>query len=577
MDILKAFSLLGDGSDEHQINIKGTPEDPLFQANQIGKLLGLGNISAALKDFGVDERCIISKAGPLISNEGSVLREESLFQTNFLTELGLYRLLARSRKPIAAIFQKWMIKTIKEIRINGMYQLKAENEVDRKIIEYNCLLKNHSMFLNVYDDKTVVYILKLLTIEDKFIIKIGHTDNIKERTQNISNSYNTDYPILLDVFEIYNNCNCEKQIRKNEFLKNLIYTKNVKKNNKQSRETYLVDNEQYNEIVKIIFDIKKTYFLSESQSLKLKMELEEKRNENIRLQGEYGIKQQELTVKQQELTVKQRELELEIKKIDSEYRKTDVEEIPDAKLTDGEDVDDDNEDKEVDKDKEIDNRTCFTVKKRMNGERVPFVYQYNPTDLKTWIKKWDSPADVERNINDISPAPLRSSAKNNTIYKDFRWVFLSRNVEPPAEIEATINNKHKSPEVHLIAMIDIKKTKILAVYKNQKEAVEARNLKCNSFTRAIKEETVSSGHYWNYFDKCSDEMKKEYLSHSNLPEKYVPNSGKHVQQVDPTTNRVLHTYRTNREICKLFQMSVTKLKDVIKSNEIHKGFKWVNI
>ena len=36
-------------------------------------------------------------------------------------------------------------------------------------------------------------------------------------------------------------------------------------------------------------------------------------------------------------------------------------------------------------------------------------------------------------------------------------------------------------------------------------------------------------------------------------------------------------YTSNREICKLFQMSVTKLKDVIKNNEIHQGFKWKSI
>jgi prophage antirepressor-like protein len=547
MDILKAFSLLGDGSDEYQINIKGTPEDPLFQANQIGKILGLGNICAALKDFGSEESY-------LISNDTAFGMKE----TNFLTELGLYRLLARSRKPIAATFQKWMIKTIKEIRINGMYQLKSENEVDRKLMEYNCSLKNHSMLLNVYDDKNVVYILKLLTIEDKFVIKIGHTDNIKERTHNISNSYNTDSPLLLNVFEIHNNCNCEKQIRKHEFMKNFLYTKDIKKNNKQSRETYLVNNEQYDEIVKIILDIKKTYYLTESQSFKIKFELEEKRSENIRLQGEYDIKQKELTIKQ-------KELELEIKRIDCKHT-VDVETS-------------DKEEEEEEVVNEIKTETGFTIKQRNNGMKVPFVYQYAPTDLKKWIKKWESPADVERNVKEISPASLRAAAKNNTIYKDFRWVFQSREgaAEPPAEIEATINKRHKSPEVHLIAMIDIKKTKILAVYKNQKEAVEARNMKCNSFTRAIKEESVSSGHYWNYFDKCDNAMKEEFLSHSKLPEKYVPNSGKQVQRVDPNTNRVLQTYKSNREICKLFQMSVTKLKDVIKNNEIHKGFKWVNI
>ena len=255
---------------------------------------------------------------------------------------------------------------------------------------------------------------------------------------------------------------------------------------------------------------------------------------------------------------------MEIKKIESEHRKTEVTE---------EKCDEEEEEEE----EEISTTGIFTVKVRKNGKRVPLVYQYDPSDLKTWIKKWDCPADVERNMKDISPAPLRSSAKNNTIYKDFRWIFISRDSEPPSEIEPTIIRRHKSPEVHFIAMIDIKKTKILAVYQNQKEAVEARNMKCNSFTRAIKEESVSSGHYWNYFDKCSDEMKMEYLSHSKLPEKFVHHSGKHVQQIDPKTNKVLKTYTSNREICKLFQMSVTKLKDVMKNNEIHQGFKWKSI
>lgn len=53
MDILKAFSLL---DTEHQINIQGTLEDHLFQANQIGKLLGISNIQDTIKDFSDDEK-----------------------------------------------------------------------------------------------------------------------------------------------------------------------------------------------------------------------------------------------------------------------------------------------------------------------------------------------------------------------------------------------------------------------------------------------------------------------------------------------------------------------------------------
>ena len=53
MDILKAFSLL---DTEYQINIQGTLEDPLFQANQIGKLLGISNIRDTVKEFSENEK-----------------------------------------------------------------------------------------------------------------------------------------------------------------------------------------------------------------------------------------------------------------------------------------------------------------------------------------------------------------------------------------------------------------------------------------------------------------------------------------------------------------------------------------
>jgi len=55
MDILKAFSLL---DTEYQVNIQGTLEDPLFQANQIGKLLGIVNIRDGIKDFSENEKVV---------------------------------------------------------------------------------------------------------------------------------------------------------------------------------------------------------------------------------------------------------------------------------------------------------------------------------------------------------------------------------------------------------------------------------------------------------------------------------------------------------------------------------------
>ena len=108
MDIFRAFNL---NDEEHIINIQGTVEDPLFQANQVCDLLGIKSFRSHINDF-TDEHKVLLK----------VKTAGGLQDVIFFTELGLYKLLGRSRKEIASQFQNWIIKVIKEIRITGIYK-----------------------------------------------------------------------------------------------------------------------------------------------------------------------------------------------------------------------------------------------------------------------------------------------------------------------------------------------------------------------------------------------------------------------------------------------------------------------
>jgi prophage antirepressor-like protein len=121
MDILKAFSLLGD---EYSVNIQGTHENPLFKAKDIANILELSNIRENLKDFSSEEKVVsltYSLGGPQ--------------ETTFLTEIGLYKIIMRSRKPIANKFQSWVVNVIKEIRLTGMYKLKQDSEIDKQLCD----------------------------------------------------------------------------------------------------------------------------------------------------------------------------------------------------------------------------------------------------------------------------------------------------------------------------------------------------------------------------------------------------------------------------------------------------------
>lgn len=561
MDILKAFSLF---DEEHQINIQGTPDDPIFQANQIGKLLGITNIHQNIQEFNEKERVLCLTYTPLGGAQN----------TMFLTELGLYKILGRSRKPIANIFQNWIIEVIKEIRKNGIYQLKKDNEIDCHLFKQQLLISMSNTLKESHDNKSLVYVCKMKDDEenpDRFIIKIGSTQNIKERLGNISRDYNIIEPILLDVFQFEEYTKLENMIHKNDVFQHYRYDKIIKRNGNISRETYLVNQELYTNLIKIIKELKTKIPI---QNIDKQIELENKKIENERLciEKENLRKENEMLIlRQREIQLSQIQIELELEKYKNLQNEFIVNNKPIEPL---EDYNSNCDNEEPEPQNTI---TLNYVTQRTNSNNVPKVGQYDPNDLKTPIKIYDSPIEVERQHANISQPAMRLAYTKNTIYKGYRWLYIKRDQEPPTEIPPTVVSKFKSTEVRFIAMIDIKRTKILQVFASQKDAVEARNMKCNSFTRAIQKQSLSSGHYWNFFDACPIEWREEYFKTNKLPEKHIFPTGKTIEQIDPITMRVIETFRSKRDVVRKFQVSYNKLGSIVNTDEMYSGFFWREI
>ena len=545
MDILKAFSLVGDN---YQVNIQGTHENPLFKANDIGKILDIKKIKDNIKDFSSDEKEAVS-----IGSLGGPQ------ETLFLTEIGLYRIIGRSRKPIAQIFQRWIINIIKEIRINGMYKLNLENEVDKKLHEQKNIESLHQKLMKIYHNENMIYICKLKEDPDKpgfFIIKIGSTQNIKERIKNISKDYNVD-PILIDALHNNNYIKTENMIHDNATINQYKYHKIININGIKSREIYSVNNEIYEGLLKIIEQINLNYCNEQNPEYKIKMA--ELNNENEKLKQET----EKLKIQSENVILRQLEIQLEMKKLIMQEPEEEIIEKDEEEIIE----------KKVEKLEEVE---INYIKKRANGQRVPKVYQYKIDDLINPYHIFDSPSEAERILDNVSQSALKRASTENTIYKDFRWLYVARAEEPPVQLEPTIEKKHSSSEIKFIAMIDIKQIKILEVYASQKDAIEARNMKCNSFTRAIQQKSISSGHYWNFFDDCSEEMKQEYLKTNSLPNKMINSTGIKIQKIDPLSKKVVCVYNSKRDIVKKYQISYLKLNQIVNdnNNEIYQGFIW---
>lgn len=182
MDIIKAFQ-----NDTH-ITIKGSSEEPLFRASDIGLILGFNDINNTIKNFNNKEKVrlrTLTLGGPQ--------------DVNFLTEKGLYKLLFKSKKEIASQFQDWVCDIIKEIRLTGKYELEQQILEQQKQLED----KNQELFsaketalLETHKNSRGIYLA--FTDKNKTEVKFGHGEvekRVKMHKKEIGNEFNLQYVV----------------------------------------------------------------------------------------------------------------------------------------------------------------------------------------------------------------------------------------------------------------------------------------------------------------------------------------------------------------------------------------------
>lgn len=158
-----------------QVRFVGTTEQPEWVAQDVCKCLELSDTSKALEPLEVDE-----KGTKIIRTPGG---EQEMLT---VTEPGLYRLLFKSRKPIAKRFQRWIFhEVIPSIRQTGSYSL-PQAETERMRLELDLIrAKQH------YQDTSYAIVLstspavlewlrgetprpKELVYRDRFLNANGH-------------------------------------------------------------------------------------------------------------------------------------------------------------------------------------------------------------------------------------------------------------------------------------------------------------------------------------------------------------------------------------------------------------------
>jgi prophage antirepressor-like protein len=494
MEIVKAFN-----SNELHTNIviKGDCNNPLFRASDIGEILEMSNIRAHIVNFDDTERhvnTIDTSTGPK--------------QVTFLTEKGLYKLLFKSRKPIAERFQNWVCEVIKEIRLNGVYDLQKQLEKQKQEMELleenknkeaeDKLIKqkeldNEKFLLKEYAmSGPLIYVIRVKTFENgTYIVKIGESrKGIQSRYNEHKSKY--DECLLLNCFQVDKSNEFEAFLHTHQ----LIQPTNVKnlQGHESERELFLIGTTlTIQTVIKIINDNIDNYnykvrdLLLEIENLKLKNSGQTINNDNEMLK--------ELIQTNKLLTNKVSSLENSIQQILNKLNEKET------KVVSG-----------------------FNQQIPHLGPRLQKI---NPETLQL-VKVYESVTEAMNEDKNIKRPSITKAVEENTIYCGFRWLLVERNLDPNIIHEIQPTKQTKVQNLGYIAKLNADKSEILNVYLDRKTAAQLNGYQSNSsLDNPVKNNTLSNGHYYTLYNTCEQDLIQDFEVKNGEPLLYKNGIGQY--------------------------------------------------
>ena len=487
MEIVKAFN---DNNLHTEILIKGTHSDPLFRASDIGEILEIYNIRSSIQLFNETERhvhTVDTSTGPK--------------QVTFLTEKGLYKLLFKSRKPIAEKFQNWVCDVIKELRLKGIYELKQQVEQSKLELSQLEEIKNKEIeeklsFQQVVDNETfllkeyaysgpLVYIVKVKSFPNgEFAVKIGHsTKGIHDRYVEHHGKY--EECLLLNCFSVHKSHEFEFFLHNHEEIRqNKLFDLPSHENEK---ELFLIGrNLTYQKLLKIIntsihnFNYTVNELLKENEALHCKLMLyaqqkndapsndNDKTNIDDLLQVVHGL--------HKSINILEKSIREILEKLNSQQTKV------------------------------------FTGFNEPLVTLGPRLQKINPETLQL-VKVYETVTEAIKEDSTLKRPSINKAVEECTVYNGFRWLLVDRELNPnvvtdikPTKITRVQNNGY-------IAQLNTNKTEILNVYIDRKTAaIENGYSSPSALDNPVKNFTITHGHYYLLYENCEEGMKNAFIN-----------------------------------------------------------------
>ena len=540
MDIVKAFN---SNSLHTEIVIRGTHEEPLFRASDIGVVLDIANIRTSIQYFDDTERhvhTLDTSTGPK--------------HVTFLTEKGLYKVLFKSRKPIAEKFQNWVCEVIKELRLKGTYELKQQLEQakveilqveDKSKKEYDLqlakekILEREKVLLKEFETiGAIFYIIKVKSFENgQYIVKVGESRvGILARYKEHKSKHAEC--LLLDCFLVNRSKDFETFIKDHDHIRPSKVTDLP--SHEKDLELFLIGkNLSYKTLLSTVNKNIKYFNDNNNEVKKLELELEilkTKQNSNIVSDEVSNDLLKNLLDMNKLLMNKIDNLEQMNKEILDKLNASQ------SKLVTG-----------------------FNEQLVTMGPRLQKI---NPETLHL-IKVYETVTEAMNENKIIKRPSINKAIQENTIYCGFRWLLVERNLDPNIIHNIEPTKQTRSQNLGYIAKINIDKTEIINVYLDRKTAADQNGYIASAgLDHVVKNFTLSKGYYYILYDSCEDELKDNFVIKNNNQEPILYKNGIGQYDVD---NNLIKEFICKYDCIKSFHISDKTLQKALDKQTPYNG------
>ena len=383
---------------------------------------------------------------------------------------------------------------------NILYEVIKEEgvELKTKLIEHKRLLdeqakqlrltpeqEKHKVLLREFGviDGSLVYIVRVATQENGYVIKIGESRRgIRARWNEFRKHYG-EHVIILECFLVNKSAEFEKFLHGHQHIRPSKVT--TLPGHEKENELFLIgQNLSYETLLDIIHKNIRIYNYSISDYDKLKTEYDKLKLEYTALQtNPAAVRENEML---KEILETNRILLQRISDVErSQHTLAERVHATQTKTT-----------------------TKFGLPDSHLGPRLQKIH---PDHLHQIVKVYESVTECIQEDPRIKRPSVNKAVRENTVYCGFRWQLVDRTLDPNIVHHIQPTKETKIQNLGYVAQVDKEKTQILHVYLDRKSAATENGYTSSSaLDHAVKSHTLKNGYYYMLFQECEPVWKETF-------------------------------------------------------------------